>query len=172
MRGSAMLVARAVIGLVLVAAALVGPSSGGPSPAFAQRASDSDGDGVPDDRDACLHTPRSATLIDRGCSAMELVIHPDVVFDPVAAAIERVRKEVGDGGRVFEGGERVEAFIHIAAQVASKVESDRRLFAAGDVCGSAASFGRTDASLVGAHTSLATLIRELGPRLLARDRPW
>jgi murein DD-endopeptidase MepM/ murein hydrolase activator NlpD len=49
---------------------------------------DDDGDGVGNERDHCPHTPPGAVAIADGCASLEIVADPDVIAEPVQAAIE------------------------------------------------------------------------------------
>ena len=57
---------------------------------------DTDGDGVPDAQDICPSTPKGATPMAEGCSAMELVQHRDIFVRPLTTSLDEVLAGLGD----------------------------------------------------------------------------
>ena len=51
-------------------------------------AGDADQDGLADERDECPWTPRGATLIARGCSALDIAQYPEVFTAPLLAELD------------------------------------------------------------------------------------
>ena len=86
---------RPVLGLAGQATAMVGT----PAPAIAAVA-DSDGDGVPDDQDACPGTPPGATVDHKGCEVVERLDSTYFEYDSAAltpnamTALDRVAQQV------------------------------------------------------------------------------
>jgi len=126
-------------------------------------APDRDHDGVPDRLDRCPATPQGATLVGKGCSALDLALRPEIVVDPVrsqldeqAAALES-DPEYADAGRVLRAGS---VGLAKAADVMRK----------GDVCRAADLFATIVNDLKGGETSFESAIRFQAPKLLgARD---
>ncbi|HEX4963033.1 MAG TPA: peptidoglycan DD-metalloendopeptidase family protein [Thermoanaerobaculia bacterium] len=130
---------------------------------FAATLPDRDHDGVPDRLDLCLSTPRGATLVGKGCSALDLALTPEAVVDPVrskldeqAAALES-DPAYAETGHALRGGS---LGLEEAAEVMRK----------GDVCRAADLFAATVTGLEGGETSFESAIRAQAPGLLgARD---
>lgn len=61
------------------------------SAAFAAPLPDRDGDGIADRKDLCPATPRGAAPIAEGCSALEVVLAPDLFVEPVLSLLDEAR---------------------------------------------------------------------------------
>lgn len=97
---------------------------------------DVDHDGVPDDRDRCLQTPRRARAIANGCAAFEIVANPEIVGAPVQAAIATALSalEARDvrGAPLFGSGVNdVREHLEVASE---RFEQGLGVLATGKVC--------------------------------------
>ena len=54
------------------------------------RTADADQDGIADDRDAGLWTPKGATVIAQGCSALDIAQFPEALTDPLLRELDDV----------------------------------------------------------------------------------
>ncbi|MBC8001929.1 MAG: hypothetical protein H7X97_05010 [Opitutaceae bacterium] len=55
---------------------------------------DSDADGVRDSTDNCHQTPRGATLIAQGCSALDVAENPRLIVKPILQDLEAIKKSL------------------------------------------------------------------------------
>jgi hypothetical protein len=145
-----------VAGLALAALASAGFAS---TPTLPDR----DHDGVPDLLDLCPATPPGATVVGKGCSALELTLAPEIVVDPVRSRLDEQAATLesdpayADAGRVLRESS---VALAAAAEVMRK----------GDVCRAADLFAAVVNDLKSGETSLESAIRVQASRLLgARD---
>src|SRR5687768_3792994 len=88
---------------------------------------DTDQDGVADDRDACPWTPRGATQIARGCSALDIAQYPEVFTAPLLA-------ELDDNAARMAQRSDLAAALRETASIRSSIEAAADEMRAGAVC--------------------------------------
>lgn len=88
---------------------------------------DADGDGVMTYMDSCPTTPPGAELIDGGCSAVDIVLAPEVVFDSVARAIDESTEVLATGEDFLDAAQQL-------TDVKSSIETTILRIRAGEVC--------------------------------------
>lgn len=148
------------LALLILPLAIIGHSPPVYGSGLSGMENDLDRDGVPDDRDICLHSPPTAVPMAYGCSAVEIVANPDIVGDPVELELDRAIDGIRrDLEHLFESE------LVAARLVAVKMESARaqlRLGLAqlgqGDLCTGAATIGDGRTLMRAANSDMGDVI--------------
>ena len=91
------------------------------------RTGDADQDGLADERDACRWTPRGATLIAQGCSALDIAQSPEVFTGPLLA-------ELDDHAVRMEQRSELAAALRETGAIRSSIEAAADAMRHGAVC--------------------------------------
>jgi hypothetical protein len=131
---------------------LPGFVEGGPGPRL-----DSDGDQVADSEDPCRSTPPGALRVHPGCSALEVVQHPETLADPILQVVDAIREALLARVATTPEPELEQIRVDLAEATAA-IEGGAATVRSGDPCAGQRTLGAADADFSAAVLGFDPLI--------------
>jgi hypothetical protein len=129
---------------------------------------DHDADGVVADIDACLATPRRARVLLRGCSAVDLVLDPSVLAEPVEEAVAQARAELETLDALADETRGVDADL---ARSLEQLSTMVRQLGAGRLCLAARTARASERTLSDATSETVEAVAALREEMLEQPSP-